>query len=267
MYTDKAFLSELMRDFKARYKYKHWSKVDILQFANKARELLQKPMTIHSEVMTLVRMISPAPDWYKEIRLCFQWTYLHHKSQKCDEGQTRQICAKPGSRYNLYRSKVTDKDKPSFTCSVQWGLFSVGYENWFQNFGLCFRWNDNINAGIGKCGKAKNETVCGQLNSFVSILLNSKDNSDCQMEWSLLIPKQAPLWLQNTKIYMSYRCQSVKRVRGKTLYGYKYMYAEASHYRDITPSFYIKGHRCVCFMHSFGITYPGHPFYFYHFYF
>ncbi|XP_076104872.1 perivitellin-2 67 kDa subunit-like [Mytilus galloprovincialis] len=263
MYTDKAFLSELMRDFKARYKYNHWSKVDILQFANKARELMQKPMPIHSEVMNLVRMISPAPDWYKEIRLCFQWTYLYYNSQKCDEGHKRQICAKPGYRYSLYRSTLTDKDKPSFSCPVQWGFFSVGYENWFKNFGLCFRWNDNINAGIGKCGKQKNETVCGQLNSFVSLLLSSKDNSYCQMEWILSIPKQAPVWLQKTKIYMRYRCLRVKRYRGKPLYIYKYMYADASQYRSITPSLYSKGHWLVCQMHSFGITHSDYLFYFY----
>lgn len=230
-------------------------------------ELSQKPIPIHSEIITLVRMISPAPDWYKEIRLCFQWTYLYQKSQKCDEGQIRQSCEKPGYEPNrylyLFAHKVTNKDNPNLTCPVQWGFFSFGYEIWFQNFGLCFRWNDNISAGIGKCRKAKNETVCGQLNSFVSISLSSIDNSDCHMEWMLSIPKQAPLWLQNTKIMMQYTCQSVKRVRGRTLYEYKYTYADASQFRDITPSLYIEGHRCVCFVKSFGITHPDYPFYYY----
>lgn len=216
--------------------------------------MLKKPLPIHSEVVTLDRMISPPPDWFKEIKLCFQWIDINHKSQKCSEGQIRQNCT-TFLRSVRYRYS---EGIPIFHCQVQFSFFSIGYEDWFQNFGLCFRWNNDKKSDFGKCKKGGNQTFCGQINSFVSILYSNKDDIGCRLEWMLSIPKHAPLWLQNTKIYMQYMCQSEKKIRGRTHYWHKIVYADASQYRDITPSFYSSGSRYDCFIIEIAIGYPGY---------
>lgn len=249
-----------MRTFGSVYR-RHQNLLDdvkMMQIENEAKELLQKPLPIHNEVITLSRMILPPLDWVKEIQLCFQWTYIDHASQKCDEGTKKTICSKYG-----YSNKLNN---PNLDCPVQWGIFSVGYEKWFKNFGICFRWKNYKKSENGNCGAGQNETVCGHLNSFVSVLFSNKGDADCKMEWIVSLPKQAPVWLQRSTIFIRYTCQSIKRIRGRILKAYRYLYADGSKYRAVVPNayIYIKRYRYLCLMASCDIRNNNAAYYYYY---
>ncbi|CAG2235934.1 unnamed protein product [Mytilus edulis] len=87
-----------------------------VQIENEAKELLQKPLPIHNEVITLSRMISPSPDWVKKFSYAFNGPTLtmHHKNVMKIGIQNTDVCTNRGANIDKLIDVLQKKDMSTY---------------------------------------------------------------------------------------------------------------------------------------------------------
>lgn len=207
-------MKELLREISGRFRRGNSDKIAGVLFKHQMqiKRLLQKSMPNHSEVVKLGRMMSSMPDWFQNAKFCFQWNAEKSKKYQCDSGKEPHRCAKVNHMTDAY-TDGTGYSKGG--CNMQWGIVAVGYEDWFKNVKICFKWRAKNEKYAQDCGKGKAGSYCAKVNSFTSnytddtnMLTNIYANG-CYMQWMLSVPPNAPLWIQTSKMCMWY---SAKRV-------------------------------------------------------
>lgn len=186
------------------------------QFENKLRVLLHKPIPTHIEIVEISRMMSPTPDWFKQIKLCSKY-YYSYGTKSCQD-INQYSCS------NVYNMTVSIQYriglKQSYiVCPKTMGLISFENEQWFENVAICFRWRNSETNKVRKCAIETQGTFCAKLNSFTSYYPNNTD-SDCRIQWMLSIPTNAPFWIQGTQLCVWYDCYNLDRRRPKLMKTY-----------------------------------------------
>ncbi|VDI18488.1 Hypothetical predicted protein [Mytilus galloprovincialis] len=210
IYTDKAYLHELLKDIHVSFiknkKENYMTMHSMLLFENKLRLLLQNPIPTHSEIMEISRMMSPTPDWFKQMKLCSK-NYLSYRTYRPDG--IYYSCSNVYNRTISITSR-TGLKKSDKVYSNSMGLISFGNEKWFENVELCFRLRNSESNKNGKCAYERQITLCTKLNLFTSNYSITTD-SNCRIQWMLSIPTDAPFWIQGTQICVWYDCYSLGR--------------------------------------------------------
>lgn len=83
-----------------------------------------------TEHTTLVR------DWFRRTKLCYEW-YAGRDGGQCGWKAARHLCAEVNQMTKYYQDNTDDRKEG---CFMRWGLFSSGYDNWFRNVKICYKW-------------------------------------------------------------------------------------------------------------------------------
>ena len=141
------------------------------------------------------------PSWFtSNTQLCYQWRPDGDGGQ-CGGGAARRLCARPGSMTPVYRD---DTDGRGGGCRMQWSVQSTGFESWFSQVQVCYRWYPDGDGG--QCGGGANRLLCASVNQYSP---EYRDDSDgrgggCQMSWRIVVPDSAPIWMRETKLCFSW---------------------------------------------------------------
>ncbi|RUS72664.1 hypothetical protein EGW08_019573 [Elysia chlorotica] len=141
------------------------------------------------------------PSWFSEhTQLCFQWRPDGDGGQ-CGGGAARRLCARPGSMTPVYRD---DTDRRGGGCRMQWSIQSSGFESWFSQVQVCYRWYPDGDGG--QCGGGASRLLCAAVNQFSPEYRDDTDRrgGGCRMSWRLVVPDSAPVWMKATKLCFSW---------------------------------------------------------------
>ena len=163
--------------------------------------LLSKEMPDHLSVQKLGYEIQhniSLPTWYKQdVQLCYRW-YPDGDGGQCGGGASRLLCAHPGSMTGYYRD---DTDGRGGGCKMSWGILSEGVTpNWFKQIQICYQWWPDGDAG--QCGGGAQKLLCASVGSYTPYYRDDTDGrgGGCRMQWKLIVPNAAPLWMQNAQL-------------------------------------------------------------------
>ncbi|XP_076070486.1 perivitellin-2 67 kDa subunit-like [Mytilus galloprovincialis] len=201
VYTDKAYLQELLRVIGWYYTSGKTDKnTGILNiYKAKVNKLLKQAIPNHNEVVKIAATIEKAttvPYWFSRTKLCYSW-YPDGDGGQCGGGAGRLLCATINSMTNYYRD---DTDRRSGGCQMRWGIMSYGYEDWFRNVKICYKWWPDGDGG--QCGGGASRLLSANVNSYTGYYRDDTDrrSGGCRMQWMLSVPSNAPLWMQNAEL-------------------------------------------------------------------
>ena len=131
------------------------------------------------------------------MQLCYRWCPDGDGGQ-CGVGASRLLCAHPSAMSGYYRD---DTDDRGGGCQMSWGILSEGVTpNWFKQIQICYQWWPDGDAS--QCGGCAQKLLCASVGSYIPYY---RDNTDgrgggCRMQWKLIVPNVAPLWMQNAQL-------------------------------------------------------------------
>lgn len=168
-------------------------------YKNQAHVLLHENLPDHNKITILGNTIEHAtvvPDWFRRTKLCYEW-YAGRDGGQCGGKAARHLCAEVNQMTKYYQD---DTDDRKGGCFMRWGLFSSGYDDWFRNVKICYKWAAGGNRD--QCGVNIPNTLCGSTNSYTRYYMDDSDDRahGCKMQWMLSVPSNAPLWMQNAEI-------------------------------------------------------------------
>lgn len=202
-----------MRDIKTRFRDKkpenYMTILSQMRFEKQLRDLLQKPMPNHNEILAMSNMMMLTPDWFKRMKLCMNQRFYLTETKPCNKFDYYYRC------YEVYNKTVhmpmtVESKYSNNVCPKKVGLFTYGYEPWFENVELCFRWRQSRETQVAKCVYERQGTFCTKLNTVILQYPNIAD-SGCRVQWMLSIPTEAPFWIQGTQLCVWYNCYSLGR--------------------------------------------------------
>lgn len=182
-----------------------------LRFENNLRVLLKKPMPLHREIVEISRMMSPTPDWFKQIKLCSKTCYPFGTKNRSDITHCTLSCSNVYNMTKLINYGTLPK-KSDIVYSNTVGFFSFGNEKWFDNVELCYRLRSSKTNKNGKCAIERQRTLCAKLNSFTSYY-PIKTDSNCRIQWMISIPSDAPFWIQGIQLCVWYDCYKMYKLQ------------------------------------------------------
>ncbi|CAG2221305.1 unnamed protein product [Mytilus edulis] len=138
-----------------------------------------------------------APNWFFSTKLCYEWNADGDGNQCGGSGVSTKLCAYVNEWTTYYND---DSDSRGGGCQMRWGIESVGYDNWFDNVQICFRWSA-VGSGSDQCGQGVDNDLCATINDFTNYYRDDTDSTSkgCQMQWKLSVPIDSPQWIQNTQ--------------------------------------------------------------------
>ncbi|GFR71720.1 perivitellin-2 67 kDa subunit [Elysia marginata] len=148
-----------------------------------------------------IKKQTTVPSWFTaNTQLCYQWRPDGDGGQ-CGGGAARRLCARPGSMTPVYRD---DTDGRGGGCRMQWSIQSTGFESWFSQVQICYRWHPDGDGG--QCGGGAARLLCAGLNKFSPEYRDDTDGrgGGCQMSWRIIVPDAAPLWMKAIKLCYSW---------------------------------------------------------------
>ena len=83
---------------------------------------------------------------------------------------------------------------------MQWGITSSGFDPWFSQVQVCYTWTAQIDSD--QCSKESQNTLCASVNEFSTEYQDDTDKrpGGCFMQWRLVVPDNAPLWMKSVKL-------------------------------------------------------------------
>ncbi|XP_071126454.1 perivitellin-2 67 kDa subunit-like [Mytilus edulis] len=201
VYMDKAYMEELLRIIAWYYTSGKWDqhRNALNNYNSQVHVLLQQSLPDHNAVVMLANTIETAtlvPDWFRNTRLCYNW-YPDGDGGQCGGGAARQLCANVNQWTGYYRD---DTDRRGGGCRMRWGIMSNGYDDWFRNVQICYKWWPDGDGG--QCGGGASRLLCANINSYTGYYRDDTDRrgGGCKMQWKLSVPTSAPLWIQNAEL-------------------------------------------------------------------
>ncbi|CAG2232577.1 unnamed protein product [Mytilus edulis] len=204
IYMDKAYLKELLRIVARYYTSREWDQHRhvLMNYNKQVNSMLQHNLPDHNAIVTLAKTIENAtviPGWFRGSRICYNW-YADGDNGQCSEHgeQTGLLCANVNQWTGYYRD---DTDRGNGGCLMRWGIMSSGYDDWFKNVRMCYKWGSESADG-GQCGSGTSGVTCANVNSYTDYYKDDTDRraGGCYMQWMLSVPTSSPLWIQNAEI-------------------------------------------------------------------
>ncbi|XP_071128168.1 perivitellin-2 67 kDa subunit-like [Mytilus edulis] len=203
VYMDKAYLKELLRIVARYYTSREWDQHRhvLMNYNKQVNSMLQHNLPDHNAIVTLAKTIENAtviPGWFRSSRICYNW-YADGDNGQCSEygEQTGLLCANVNQWTGYYRD---DTDRGNGGCLMRWGIMSSGYDDWFKNVSICYKWGSESDGG--QCGSGTSGVTCANVNSYTDYYKDDTDRraGGCYMQWMLSVPTSSPLWIQNAEI-------------------------------------------------------------------
>ncbi|GFO38969.1 perivitellin-2 67 kda subunit [Plakobranchus ocellatus] len=141
------------------------------------------------------------PQWFThKTNLCFRWRPDGDGGQ-CGGGAARLLCAQVGRMTAVYRD---DTDRRGGGCRMQWSIQSSGFDSWFSQVQVCYRWYPDGDGG--QCGGGAGRLLCAPVNHYSAEYRDDTDRrgGGCRMSWRIVVPDSAPLWMKATKLCFSW---------------------------------------------------------------
>lgn len=175
----------------------------IEKYKKKLKDLLSKDFPDHKEVQALgldIEFNLEKPYWFiHETKLCYRWYSDGTGVGQCGIGVSRLLCANPSQMTKYYRD---DTDHLNCGCQMSWGISVKGnIPSWFEQVKICYNWWPD-GRDRWQCGIGVTRLLCAKVGSFTPYYCDDTDWHDggCRMQWKLVVPKSAPIWMKNTKL-------------------------------------------------------------------
>lgn len=155
-------------------------------------------LKMHMYIINLSFSFSLVPSWFLRTQLSYDWYADWNICQCGDGGGSNKLFANVNEWTSYYKD---DTDDRYGGCQMRWGIESVGYDNWFDNVQICFRWSA-IGSGVDQCGQGVENGLCAIVNNFTDFYREDTDSRSkgCQMQWKLSVPDDAPESIQNVEL-------------------------------------------------------------------